>query len=267
MAIITEFEAGYCTHVACVALRGAGLSVCAFPARTWLIEAGSGRWLWDTGYATHFYDATASGIFALYRKVTPVYFESSQSIAGQLKQKGFLPEDLNGLILSHFHGDHIAGLRDFTRTRYICSGNGWNSIRSLTGFRALKQGFVPALVPSEFESQVSFIEQFEQVDLPSELAPFLRGYVLPESNGQVILVDLPGHAAGHIGAFVLTDNGWILLAADAAWSDKNYRELKGPSRLANIIMADSDAYYRTLHNLHELDKGNVKIYLSHEGNL
>ncbi|SUB83006.1 4-pyridoxolactonase [Pragia fontium] len=267
MATITSFEAGYCTHVACVALKGAGLSVCAFPARTWLIEAGSGRWLWDTGYATHFYDATRHGVFALYRKVTPVYFESSASIANQLRQKGILPQDLNGLILSHFHGDHIAGLRDFTDTRYICSGSGWHDIRPLTGFSALKQGFVPALIPASFESQVSFIEQFEQVDLPAELRPFQRAYVLPDSNKEVMLVELPGHAAGHIGAFVLTAEGWVLLAADAAWSDKNYRELRGPSRLANIIMADSKAYYRTLSDLHQLDKRNVRIYLSHEGNL
>lgn len=267
MAKITTFEAGHCTHVACVALRGAGLSVCAFPARTYLIEAGEGRWLWDTGYASHFYDATQKGIFALYRKITPVYFESSQSIAHQLLLQGISPGDLNGLILSHFHGDHIAGLRDFTATSYICSGSGWRETRVLRGFSALKQGFVPALVPEEFESQLTFIEQFEITDLPDELAPFTQAFVLPDSHGEVLLVELPGHASGHIGAFVLTEQGWILLAADAAWSDKSYKELRGPSRIANIIMADSTAYYQTLYHLHQLDQGSVKILLSHEGAL
>ncbi|WP_159564644.1 MBL fold metallo-hydrolase [Budvicia diplopodorum] len=267
MAKITTFEAGYCTHVACVALRGAGLSVCAFPARTYLIEAGNGRWLWDTGYASHFDDATRKGVFVIYRKITPVYFESSQSIAQQLLSQGILAGDLNGLILSHFHGDHIAGLRDFTKTHYICSGSGWEKTRLLCGFSALKQGFVPALVPDVFESQLTFIEQFEVTDLPEELAPFTRAFILPDSNGEVLLVELPGHASGHIGAFVLTEDGWVLLAADAAWSDKNYKELRGPSRIANIIMADSKAYYRTLNHLHQLDKANVKILLSHEGAL
>ncbi len=71
MATLSVFEAGYCTHTACVALRGAGLRTCAFPARAWLIEAAGRRWLWDTGYASHFHDHTRSGLFAIYRKVTP----------------------------------------------------------------------------------------------------------------------------------------------------------------------------------------------------
>ena len=99
MATLTVFEAGYCTHTACVALRGAGLRTCAFPARAWLIETAGRRWLWDTGYASHFHDHTRSGLFAIYRKVTPVYFDTSESMAAQLAQQGLRPADLDGLIV------------------------------------------------------------------------------------------------------------------------------------------------------------------------
>ena len=110
--------------------------------------------------------------------------------------------------------------------------------------------------------------KFRIGELPAQLAPFECGYLLPESNGEIILVPLPGHAAGHIGAFVLTDNGWTLLAGDAAWAPANYRELRGPSPLAHLVMSDSHAYYHTLGQLHQLwQNGVVEIRLCHEGDL
>lgn len=127
---------------------------------------------------------------------------------------------------------------------------------------------MPWLIPENFDSSLRFIESFASVNLPAQLAPFECGYLLPESNGEIILVPLPGHAAGHIGAFVLTDNGWTLLAGDAAWAPANYRELRGPSPLAHLVMSDSHAYYHTLGQLHQLwQNGVVEIRLCHEGDL
>ncbi|EOV9002730.1 MBL fold metallo-hydrolase [Cronobacter malonaticus] len=268
MATITTFETGYCTHLGCIALKGAAWKTCKFPARASLIDAGGKRWLWDTGYASWFDDYTRRGIYQLYRRVTPVYFSPEQSLVRQLAEKGYCPDDIYALILSHFHADHIAGLRDFADNRFICSGEGWAQTRTLRGFAALRQAFVPGLIPENFESAVSFIEGFERVSLPAALAPFDTGFLLPGSNGEVLLVPLPGHAAGHIGAFVLTDNGWVLLAADAAWSPVSYREQRGPSRLANLVIADPAAATRTLDLLHRLWRdGGAEIRLAHEGDL
>jgi len=127
---------------------------------------------------------------------------------------------------------------------------------------------VPGLIPDGFETRLSFVESFTQISLPAELAPFAWGYALPESRGEVVLVPLPGHAAGQIGAFVLTGEGWTLLASDAAWAPQGYRDLRGPSRLAHLLMDDSAAYYQTLRNLQQLQSGSkVSIRLCHEGDL
>lgn len=268
MAKITAFEVGYCTHIGCMALKGAGLRVCKFPSRAYLLEVGDTRWLWDTGYASWFEQYTRVGVFQLYRQLTPVYFDPDESLARQLLAKGLTGGDIRAVILSHFHADHVAGLRDFTNVSCICSGEGWSQVRALRGFAALRQAFVPGLFPDDFESSLTFIEGFESLALSASLAPFERGYVLPGSDGQILLVPLPGHAAGHVGAFVLTDDGWTLLAADAAWSPANYRELRGPSRLANLVMSDATAYYQTLERLNQLwQNGVVDIRLCHEGDL
>jgi glyoxylase-like metal-dependent hydrolase (beta-lactamase superfamily II) len=268
MASITTFEVGYCTHIACMALRGAGWRVCKFPSRAYLLQVGDRRWLWDTGYANYFEQYTRSGLFSLYRKVTPVYLQPHESLVAQLRAAGYAVGDIDGLILSHFHADHIAGLRDFTGVQFICSGDGWQRTRALRGFSALRQAFIPGLIPDSFESTVQFMEGFSSISLPEQLAPFVQGYALPGSEGQIILLPLPGHAAGHIGAFILTDNGWTLLASDAAWSPLSYQQLRGPSVLANLLMDNSGDYYATLGHLNQLwAAGQVDIRLCHEGEL
>lgn len=268
MAELTTFAVGYCTHLAGMALRGAGWRVCRFPARAYLLTVGERRWLWDTGYARHFLDSTQSGLFRLYGAMTPVHFDENEALHAQLRAIGLEPADIDGLILSHFHGDHIAGLRDFAATPCICSGTGWQQTRGLRGIAALRHAFVPNLIPDSFEATLQFVESYPVISLPGELAPFDWAYALPESRGEILLVPLPGHAAGHLGAFVQTDAGWVLLASDAAWSPHGYRDLRGPSRLAHWLLDDKDAYYDTLRRLNALQQGGkVSIRLCHEGDL
>ncbi|WP_256813587.1 MULTISPECIES: MBL fold metallo-hydrolase [unclassified Serratia (in: enterobacteria)] len=268
MANITTFEIGYCTHLGCMALRGSAMRTCKFPSRAYLLEVGERRWLWDTGYASHFEHYTASGILRLYRQVTPVYFSPQQALLEQLRSLGLNTGDIEAVIISHFHADHIAGLRDFSSLKMICSGEGWQQTRELRGFAALKRAFVPGLIPEGFESALQFVEAFPQQSLSAALAPFQQGYVLPGSGGEIVIVPLPGHAAGHLGAFVLTDAGWTLLASDAAWSPLNYQQLRGPSRLANLIMDNPRSYYDTLGALNQLYLGGAaEIRLCHEGDL
>ncbi|MBG5919805.1 MBL fold metallo-hydrolase [Providencia stuartii] len=266
MLTINQFEVGYCTHPGCVALKGASIKACKFPARAWLIEGNDQRWLFDTGYANHFYDHTRTGIMRFYRTVTPVYFESKDALINQLADAGITPNDVNGLILSHFHGDHIAGLRDFPGIPIICSGEGWQKTRHLTGFAALKGAFVRGLIPEDFEQRTRFYEGLEAVELPPELQILGKGFAVNDQK-TLFIVPLPGHAPGHIGLCVLTEQGWILLAGDAAWSPTNYRERRGPMAIAHIIMDDKHAYYQTLNKLHQLDKQNIPIQLCHEGDL
>lgn len=264
MAKIHRFKAGYCTHPTCIAVRGESWQNCQFPAQVFLLESHGRFWLWDTGYANHFMDATASGIFKLYRQVTPVYFEPEESIYQQLKVQGIAPKDLSGLIISHFHADHIAGLKDFPSVSMIASTIGWNGVRLQKGFRALMKGFIPALMPVDFSQRLIGIESFKQVQLDSSLSPLEYAYELPNSHGEILLVPLPGHAVGHYGALILTDGGWQLLASDAAWSYKNYREERFPMKPAHLIMDNVPDFYQTLEILKVLDAKKIPILLSHE---
>jgi glyoxylase-like metal-dependent hydrolase (beta-lactamase superfamily II) len=264
MAKIFEFSVGHCTHPACMALKGAGLASRCFPSRAYLLDTRQGLMLWDTGYAEHFLDATRSGIYRLYPVVTPVFFDPAQSLRAQLFAAGIAPNDIHTIALSHFHADHLAGLRDFPKARLMVSGVGWKAVRGLTGLAALRQAFLPPLLPADMESRMSFMEELPQVPLPVELAPFVSGRDI-FGSAEVYVVDLPGHAVGHMGAFVQGDAGWILLASDAAWSTQSVRELRGPSELSFLIQHNRRDYYRTLTALHQLHRaGGTDIRLTHQ---
>lgn len=264
MARLSAFRVGHCSHPSCMVLKGSGLASRCFPSRAYLIESGAGLWLWDTGYAARFGKAVSRGIYRLYGWVTPVRFEAHESLHGQLRAYGVDPADIHTLVLSHFHADHIAGMRDFPNARLLCAANGWNAVRKLSGLGAVRQAFVPELMPPDVEARLEFIEAWPQTALPAALHPFTMGRDV-SGSGEIYIVDLPGHAVGHIGAFVRQEQGWTLLASDSAWVPESFQQLRGPSELSFIIQHNRAAYYQTLGRLHALHRsGNAAICITHE---
>lgn len=261
---VRAFRVGHCTHPACMVLKGAGLRSLCFPSRAYLIHTRVGWVLWDTGYASHFHDATAHGVYRLYPWVTPVTFEPKDALVAQLRAHGLAPRDIHTLVLSHFHADHVAGLRDFPQARLVCSAEGWNAVRGLRGLGAVRRGFVPGLLPPDIEARLHFVEACPNVPLPAALHPFTQARDVL-GTGDLLVVDLPGHAPGHLGAFVAADTGWVLLASDAAWMPEGYQQLRGPSELTFAVQHHRSAYYQTLRQLNTLHQsGQAAIWLTHE---
>jgi glyoxylase-like metal-dependent hydrolase (beta-lactamase superfamily II) len=264
MAKITSFIVGHCTHPSCMALKGSGFATRCFPSRAYLIETKNGLHLWDTGYASRFYDAVSKGVNRLYGWVTPVFFDESSSLVSQLAAVGVRPADIQSVTLSHFHADHMAGVKDFPNAMIACCAYGWAAHKHLSGLAALRRAFLPELLPNDFYGRFTPVQVLSWKPLPAELSPFPQGFDLT-GTGEVFIVPLPGHADGHLGAFVLEDSGWTLLASDAAWAPEGYRDLRGPSELSFLIQDNRREYYETLQNLHQLHTaGNVKIQLTHE---
>ena len=84
-------------------------------------------------------------------------------------------------------------------------------------------------------------------------------------DGSLLSVDLPGHATGQAGLFLKEANGRdCLLAADACWLSRAFRENQMPHPLVRMLV-DWSAYRRTLQLLHELHCGNpsLRIIPSH----
>ncbi|MQA40621.1 MBL fold metallo-hydrolase [Rugamonas aquatica] len=263
MARVYSLIVGSCRHPGCMAIKGGGWRARSFPSRAYLIEAASGELLlFDTGYAPRFFEAVSHGWGRIYGWLTPAELNPEALLTAQLSRMGVAPGDINKVVISHWHADHMAGLDDFRHLEVFCSAAGWNSVRHLHGLAALRRGFLPELLPSCLDEQLHFVEWLRQVPLPPRLHPFKRGWQLLPN--ELILVPLPGHAHGQIGAFVATSRGWVLLAGDAAWSDASVLQMRGPSELSFLLQPDRRAYYATLADLHKLAlSGGATIALSH----
>lgn len=250
---------GYCTHPEAMVLRGAPLKSCRFPALFAHIEHPThGSFLYDTGYAAPFFDQTRRLPGSLYAKITPVTLDPSERAAAQLARRGIAPEQVQGVILSHFHGDHIAGLRDFPRANFYFLPSAYAAVRDRSGLRALLRGFLPGLLPPDFELRARPVHQ--TVALPSAFRPFERGFDLL-GDGSLIGVELPGHAAGQLGLLARSEGAVQFLCADAAWSTQAIEELRFPNPLTYAIMDDRRAYGRTLRALHTLSERQPEIRL------
>lgn len=262
MVKLHTLQVGACTHPGCLAVKGAAWAPTKFPAKAYLLETKNGFLLWDTGYSQHFL-ASKTPTSRIYKWVTPIqYDDAKDSLLGQLSAKGLRPSDIREIHISHFHADHVAGLKNFPASTFWASADALATIDKLKGAHALLKGHLPELLPEDFKARARGYAAHQWGPLPPKLAPFSKGWAL-EPMGELFVVPLPGHAAGHVGLFVLTEAGWVLLASDACWSHSGYERLVGPSELSFLIQDDRVAYYETLKQLHELHLRGVTIYLTH----
>lgn len=247
------FSAGYCTHPECITQQGGAWTQKKFPALCALVEHPTiGYVLFDTGYSPTFYESTRQFPLSLYRYVTPVTITPETTLEAQLKQQHIAPEAIQVVVLSHFHADHIGGLKGFPNARIICSQAAYEHVAHRTGLSALRQGFIRALLPQDWSERVHYVENKQTRSLPLDFSPFTEGYDLFD-DGLLYAVPLPGHAKGQIGlAFVAPDGKPTFLIADSCWSSEALSTKTLPSQLTRIVHHDWRAYKATLTSLHQL---------------
>lgn len=246
-------KVGSCRHFECLAIRGGRFAPVSFPALSALIiHPTAGPILFDTGYADHFRDATDRFPERLYRLATPMQLPARQRLEQQLRRHGLELPDIRHCIVSHFHGDHIAGLRDLPCAAIIAMKSGYEVMRRRGRWGGVFQGILPYLLPEDLLQRLIFAETYPEVDLPNPWQLLGRGYDLL-GEGSLIGVPLPGHTAGHMGLLVRDEQGRaVLLAADSSWSLNAVRENIPPSRVVRPIIHSWSGYRRTLNSLHTL---------------
>jgi glyoxylase-like metal-dependent hydrolase (beta-lactamase superfamily II) len=222
------------------------------PRRGWL--------LWDTGYAPRLLDATQRWPFALYRRITPLHLRPELAVAAQLARWGLVPSDIGQVVISHFHADHIAGLRDFPQAELVARRAAYDDVANRRGLSALRRGFIPALLPDDFRARATLLPPFSGPPLPA-LGPTHDLF----GDGSLLLVALPGHARGQIGALVQSQRGRILLAADGCWLTRAVRERRPPARITSLLVDDPRAVRATIERLHAFSQAcpDVEIVPTH----
>ncbi len=232
------YSTGYCSCRGFWADKRLGWRRYRFHARCFLLEhPRRGLFLVDTGYGSGFLEATRRGGYAFYRKVLPVHHRAEERLVTQLADDGISTRDLSYLILTHFHGDHVGGLKDFAAVPWVYRRDALDDLQRLSPLRALGKGFIKELIPDVSLGSLPIVgRQFDAQ---------WRGFSSMDlfGDGSLHLIDLPGHALGQMGV----SWGDTLLAADATWGCRSR-----PPWPVLLLQEDLRAYWRTFKQLQHL---------------
>ncbi|MBX7249881.1 MAG: MBL fold metallo-hydrolase [Caulobacteraceae bacterium] len=256
-------RAGACRHPAFMARRGAGLNPVVFPSLVGLIEHPlEGPILFDTGYDPAFLRATEPFPERFYRWATPVELDPREPASAQVRRLGHAPEDITAVVISHFHGDHVAGLHAFPRARLFCARAGLAQVRGGDRLGRVRRGVLAGLAPADVEARARYFEDLSRTTLPPALAPFDSGADL-FGDGSLVAVELPGHCPGHWGLAVRReDDALEFFVADAAWSTAAVREAAPPPAFTTAVLGETAPYRETFARLHQLWAANPDLTLT-----
>ncbi len=253
---------GSCHHPEAMTMKGGSLCSVEFPALVGVIEhPDRGTFLFDTGYDPAFLSATKPFPERLYRWTTPVRIGPELEWNYWLKDNSIQPADISGVIISHFHGDHVAGLHHLEGLLMFCARSGLNNLRKPGRFQRVRQGLLSALVPDSCDRSASFFEDAPMQALPTTFNPFDEGRDIL-GDGSLLAIELPGHCPGHWGLGLRNeDDQYILLAADSVWSKDQIELCRPPPRLTTSLLGDTCRYRKTLSALHSVRKNNTEIVI------
>ena len=262
MIDLTIMKAGQCRHLECIALRGGRIKEVPFPSLFFLLQHPTyGPCLIDTGYGSNMSDALNEFPFNIYGSILPVEISNQQTAERQLTRLGISPNEVRHLIITHFHVDHIGGLKDFPNATFWSSSTAWNSVKRLSGIRALCNGFFPSMIPSDFEARLRPIESLRKIEGKPGFETLGQNYDL-FGDKSVLLVPLPGHAKGQFGVLVQERAGNLtLIAADACWTSKAYKECRMPSIFTYPFIDDVQSYRHTLRALHAIHSSGAVTHI------
>ena len=241
-------------------LTGGGRRRVDLTVRYGLIEGPDGPWLVDTGYGPRVTTGPRSLALRCYAALLrPRLIEAASPLAVLRRDYGWAPEDVRTIIVTHWHADHVAHLRDFPAARLIACGEGWRQVAAMSGRQAVQHGIFRELLPDDVGERLVPLQDFAQADSGTGLG---RGYDLM-GDGRLLAISLPGHAPGHLGLLRRTPQGPLLYATDVAWTMQALAEARTPALAQRVVCHDRVAASRQEERVRTF-MGEGRVALCHD---
>lgn len=256
---------GFCFQREFLVAKGARRLKVAIPVYVGVIQhPEAGIILFDTGYGVHYNAAVRPWPYRLMALVVPADVRQEWTVAAQLRKMGIALKDVSWIILSHLHNDHVAGLKDFPLAKIVCMRSGYDNMQAMSKFTQAAKGFLPHLLPDDFETRTTFIEDIKtSIEVPpwGVCTDFL-------GDGSIVFIPLEGHCRGQVGAFLsFADGRKVLLAADAYYLTRSLRNGQGPHLLTMSAADNPRAVQTSLNQLRAFRKlhPEIPVIASHCG--
>jgi glyoxylase-like metal-dependent hydrolase (beta-lactamase superfamily II) len=217
------------------------------PIFTYLIEHPERLILVDTGETAR---VNERGYFPAwhpyYRFGLREWVSPEQEVGPQLRELGFEPDDIDRVVLTHFHTDHVGGLFQFPSSDVITSERDY---RDALGVAGRARGFLPQHLPDSFSPTFTRL-------VAEPVGPFGESMPLTQA-GDVRIVPTPGHTPGHLSVVVEDHDGTVFFFA----SDASYTEQHMLDGRADGVSPDPAAARRSLAGVRELAQQRPTVYL------
>lgn len=216
------------------------------------VHPQQGPILIDTGYGPEVTRGRRSLALTVYGQVlSPRLEDQPEDVLARL---GFTVADVRTVFVTHFHADHISGLRRFSKARFVAAG--WPQLTAMPPWQKVRHGIFSELVPDDFQDRLTAVEDLSTTDLP-----FGKGHDI-FGDGTLLALPLPGHAAGHCG--LVWPEQKLIYAADAQWLSEAMRSGHVPHGPARLVYDDERAMTRSLALLRAAEASGYEIVLCHD---
>lgn len=210
-----------------------------------LIETSAGLVLVDTGFGTPDY-THPTPLVRSFMTLLHMRGDIQETAVRQITRRGFDPEDVQHIVLTHLHLDHAGGLPDFPKAQVHVHHQEFAATQHPQGF--MERFYVNA----HWKHGPRWVLHREAT--PSAWFGFDSINVLPECSPQILLIPLPGHTRGHCGVAIETPDGWLLHCGDAISpfhksADAN-QNAPNPGWLVRAILGDQVPRLRKLAQEH-----------------
>ena len=250
-------------------LRAGRLARTALRVRWGLVRHPAlGPVLIDTGYGPRVTGAAAgparpahprSLLLRLYAAALRPRLDPRGHALAVLAREGIAPDDVRRIVVTHFHADHVAALRDFPRARIWASGREWAKVAGRTRPANIHHGVFPELLPGDLRARLDPIEERPASATPSGLGPAhdLAG------DGSLLAVPLPGHSPHHFGVLLPLDPP-LLYAVDVQWMREGVSEGRVPGGPSRIAHSDPAEMRRSVERVRRFAESGGRFVLCHE---
>jgi glyoxylase-like metal-dependent hydrolase (beta-lactamase superfamily II) len=183
------------------------------PILAWLIEHPDGLIVVDTGESSGAMDKGWYPRWQPYWRMAVKFdVKPEDEIGPQLRARGFDPDDVKTVVMTHLHGDHAGGIPHFRNSEFVIARGEWEAAQ---GFKGEAGGYLPKHFPQWLAPTL--------IDDEHEVADGVRVMPTPGHTPHHQSVIVEGSATAERSA---TGGGsrTLFLAGDASYSEALMRE-------------------------------------------
>jgi glyoxylase-like metal-dependent hydrolase (beta-lactamase superfamily II) len=208
------------------------------PVSCVLLRHAQGNVLFDTGCHPDTVEDAEGRWGAMAKAMKPIA-GPEDNVVSELARLGLTPDNIDVVVNSHLHSDHCGCNGFFKRASFFWH---YKELEAAQGPDAVQKGYIPA---------------DWQTPMPTEVIQGERDLF---GDGRLLLLPLPGHTPGTLGALAtLGRDGPFLMAADAiALRDNLDREIMPRNTW------DPDAAMSSLQEIKRIEKSGAKVLFGHD---